>query len=187
MNPIVSIINNVFPDPNSLKRLILKAGFSDVVSPVDGVTYPGICMELPDIVKAHVVQAIINTMLQPIIVNHMFARIMPSGVEAPHKMHGDSMMGQYSALIYLSSAREGFGTGFYSHAEHGIGDNGNPTYLGDAHQSMKGWNQYLYVHAAFNRMVIHGADYYHCALPTHGFGTKPSSARMVISTFFSLP
>lgn len=186
MNPIITIEDNAFFSGKLLKQAILDIGFSDVTSPIDGVTYPDICMLNDHIKNAYKekIEQFTGVSIKP---NFMFARIMKAGVHAPHKFHEDSMMGGFSAHLYLSEEpKEGMGTAFCKHKLHGPYFSVAPVAIGDDHHKPDNWDPYLFVTAKFNRLLIHDSRYFHAALPFDGFGDSPENARMALTCFFNV-
>lgn len=189
MNPIVLIKDEFLKDANQFKAKLIELGFGDVVSPVDGVKYPGICMLKEQSIVDDISRSLNSLILsedciqekyEEIKVNYLFARIMKKNHNSPHIVHEDSLMGKYSALVYLNEPDEisRHGTAFYTHLTNEIQESD--------YKSLYNWSDYLFVKAKFNRLLIHKSEYYHAALPSYGFGEQPENARMVLTCFFDL-
>jgi hypothetical protein len=167
--------------------MLAREEFRSVVSQVDDVEYPFILQPLPRPIIDHVVSSLSILMMQNVRANHIFARMMPEGVKAPHMVHEDSNMGQFAAHIYLSDVWPvGTGTEFCIHKEFGPHNGGIGRHLGEGHKTMDDWEPYLFVQAKANRCMVHGTEYYHRALPTEGFGKDVNDARLVITCFFNV-
>lgn len=177
MNPIIEIVDDCFIHPESLLNEIIALGFKDIVNPADGITYPAIC-ELNGIIKDRVTKLISRTMSSDIKPNYCFARKMSVGHGSPNTIHEDSIMGKYSALIYMSHQwNHRQGTQFYNF----LGNNDQ-----DPNNIYPVYSPTVFMQGAFNRMVIHETKYWHAAIPMEGFGNHPDNSRIVITCFFDI-
>lgn len=170
-----------------LKQYAHDADFSDVVNPVDGVTYPHICADLPEYVLRSVSARLDRLMHRKVEVNTIFMRRSPKGVHVPHMAHTDNSMGNYSLMIYLNDHPDG-GTALLTHIDTGIerapetqdllaivhNDQNNPS----------AWSIRDSAKMKQNRGFIFDAHEFHCALPLGGFG-EGSDARTVLTVFFN--
>lgn len=175
---------------NSFEELIehaKTADFRDIVNPVDGVTYPHICADIPATVKSELLERIAEILcIEPDGVT-MFMRRSPLGVSVPHAIHTDNSMGRYSLMLYMNENQEG-GTGFVQHMETGMEyAPQSQEHLDIALRDQNLPERWLLVDKCgmkANRACIFEADRFHCALPIGGFG-EGSGARTVLTVFFS--
>ena len=181
---MVKVIDDFLMSPRSIKQEIISFGFKDII--YDGITYPRICL-LP-LYSFNLDQKLGLVMGFPVKINHMFARIMPIGHKSPHTVHSDEMMGKYSAHVYLSgdpllrALCPEYGLSLMEYVGH-IRINDQTLHIED-YKDDRLWNEYEFIPAEFNRLVVHDSSLFHCAMPTEGFGSTPEDARFVLTCFF---
>lgn len=163
------------------------ADFRDVVNPVDNVTYPGICVDIPDSVKSELLERVASVIGREPESVTMFMRRSPKGVHVPHIVHTDNSMGLYSLMLYMNDYAGG-GTGFLEHSETGmrfapVTEEQLDIAIRDQNSPEK-WLLIDKCEMKQNRACIFEADQFHCALPVGGFGDG-SEARTVLTVFFS--
>ena len=162
--------------------------FDGVVSPVDNILYPDIALIPDDIGGA------IHAQLQGLFPNQtvhpsfQFARLSVEGVEAPHSVHNDLSMGEWTSLFYLCD--EG-GTDICSHRTEGFGGQPETDELLSVWQrdtnNNEAWHTDIHIPAERNKLVAYPADWMHRAVPYQGYGSKDGGdGRLVIVTFFNL-
>jgi hypothetical protein len=189
MKPIIATFDNFFKQAELAHEQIVNGVFSDFVSPWDGVTYPGINQNLPAWVQDYVLRRLEGITGEIVLPQAMFARVtsLQTGI-APHKVHSDKIMGEYSAHVYLS--REwpaGAGTSFWNHVTEGVihtDETNVPLVQADMNDESK-WVRSLTCQGLFNRILIHDARYWHCAEPVGGWGDSPQNGRVVLTCFFN--
>lgn len=133
--------------------------------------------------------------LGPVFPNDMFFRVTnPSTDKA--LVHSDRSSGDFTALVYLSPAHEGSGTGFYRHRETGLTEMpalealiDDPPFFHKLYADMLAasndlWEQIDFVEARPNRCVVFNAPLFHCRIPKEGYGTDDISSRMVWACHF---
>lgn len=186
MKPVLAMFDNFFTEPKAMRTAIQNAHYEDVVNEVDGVTYPGICLNVPETVKANFIEGLSRILGYEIEPKFIFARIMPQGVNSPHQVHSDKSMGKYSAHVYMNLLwPEGAGTGFYSHDTEGHIENASTKHENLSFSGFDKWTRTMFCQGKFNRLLIHDAAFYHCAEPTEGFGQNKYNSRTVLTCFFN--
>lgn len=188
MKPTIAIFDDFFPDPERARQAIVSGQFVDVKNPIDGVVYPGINHQLPGWVEFFVLRRLSVVLNGPVTSKAMFARLTSSVTgPAPHQIHSDTIMGQYSAHVYLSREwPEGAGTSFWSHESEGFMHTEETDIAKisvDMHRR-EPWRNDLRCQGLFNRILIHDARYWHCAEPVGGWGSTPEDGRLVLTCFF---
>ena len=153
--------------------------FKDVENPADGVTYPRICDDIPDIV----VQEVEFLAQQP--VNYLFMREMPEGVTVPHEAHTDNSMGRTSMMLYLEDGPGG--TAFLRHRVLGIHyapavQNLVDLIMEDTN-NRDAWVVNQICKQERNKACIFDAGFIHRAEPLGGYG-EGKYARCVLTGFF---
>lgn len=184
----ILVVDDFLFYPRAVRGEILEQPFADYVSEWDGVTYPGICQTVPAWIQQSIMGILQQLMGAPLQLVTCFARATyPNVAAAPNKIHSDRIMGQYAAHIYLSQVwPPGAGTSFWRHPTEGEYHTERTDTMrvsADANNP-EAWSRYMLVQGKFNRLVIHDADLWHCAEPIGGWGEEPSSARLVLTTFF---
>jgi hypothetical protein len=189
--PAVAIFDDFFEEHKRLREDIIGGDFIDYKSPWDGVVYPGINGDIPLWAINSIHRRLMEIMDLEIDIHTIFSRLTTRNTpSAPHKIHSDKIMGEYSLHIYLSKEwPSGSGTSFWNHATEGqrhtdqtnianiLRDQNDPT--------RKNWNRVLHAQGNFNRAIIHDATLWHCAEPVGGWGVDKEDGRVVLTTFFS--
>lgn len=173
------VIDDFHPDFEGLRELADVLDYDDVVSPVDGVIYPGIA-RIEDLGVRELLE---EAMHRTVKVNHQFLRLSPAGTYPPHWAHHDAIMGRYTLILYMSRAEvcKG-GTSVLEHLEyenvpHEIWerDYGRP----------EQWRVISECPMVPNRAFIFRSSLMHAALPFGGFGRDAIDGRLVLTAFFS--
>ena len=170
---------------------LLKASkdgdFEGAVSPIDGVKYPYICQDIPEEVRQEIEQLLSDYIGKDIKQSTMFMRRSPEGVEAPHQVHSDISMGDYSLMLYINQG-ESAGTSIVKHKDSGIAYSpGRKEFLDiitHDQNNPEAWEVVYMVSMKPNRAFIFRADTLHRAEPIGGFG-EGKEARVVLTCFFS--
>jgi hypothetical protein len=155
-----------------------KIPYAGITNPVDGVVYPDISIDIPNVVKQFFGQP-----------KTLFMRLSLAGVKAPHQAHTDTSMGQQSLMLYLTRAQHcKGGTSLVEHKETGMRsdprdeeelniwrrDTNNP----------KAWKVYEQADMVPNRVALFPANLMHRAEPVGGFGTNAENGRLVLTAFY---
>lgn len=184
------IIDNFLAEFDALRDYADVAVFEDVVNPIDGVTYPLICADIPEPIKLSMLARLADFKgAEPEQVT-MFMRRSPAGVPVPHAVHSDMSMGRYSLMLYLNRFEDcRGGTSFLSHRSSGIAYNpGLPEFadivVSDQNNAIA-WDVRELVTMLPNRALIFDASRLHRAEPVGGFGFTSQDARLVLTCFFS--
>lgn len=190
MRPSIAIFDDFLECPLVAREEILAGKFEDYQSPWDSVVYPDINKNLPDWVKEYVGRRLAQITGGTVEVHAMFARATTSKTPAaPHKIHSDKIMGQYSAHIYLSRDwPEGAGTSFWDHVTEGpkhTDETNVDVVVADANNASL-WVPVFTAQGKFNRVILHDACYWHCAEPVGGWGDGLEDGRLVLTCFFSV-
>lgn len=187
MTPHIAVFDDFFPPDHlrSVLALIKLKGFSNVVSPHDGVTYPGIC-SLSEIADPITDMYRLRFMLN-VSATETFARLTSAAQgPAPHQIHSDRIMGDYGAILYLSESwPKGSGTSFWSHSREGKRheDHANHEMLQCHSNDRHMWGHYFLSEGKQNRLLLYDARLFHCAEPVGGFGSGPEDGRIVLTSF----
>lgn len=173
---------------DQLKAHSLTGTFADLENEKDGVVYPYICTDIPDVVKRELFDKLSAFKGEPIKDPTLFMRMSPAGVEVPHIAHTDIVMGQYSLMLYLHE-REGSATAFLRHVMTGIAYqpvlDGFVNIVQDDMNDPDAWAVYQRALSKENRALIFDAGFIHRAEPVGGFGESQDEARIVLTCFFS--
>jgi hypothetical protein len=180
------ILDNFLENYRELKNHAISCSFSDVVNPVDGVTYPFINKEIPESIVNEAKEKLAE-IFGEIKINAIFLRMSPAGVSAPHMAHTDISMGRYSLMLYLNENNSA-GTGLLVHKETGIAFTPESQYFADIvvsdQNNCDAWHVTEMAKMKENRAAIFDANRFHCALPVGGFGESQSESRIVLTVFF---
>lgn len=181
------IFDNFLDSYDELKEYSLTCTYSDERNPVDEVTYPLICKDIPSGVSMEILRKLEEIKGAPLDDYVIFMRQSPLGVNCPHPVHNDSSMGRWSFMLYLNDNPDG-GTGLFRHRESGIAyAPENPEYvdiLKRDQSDITKWVEYGRIPMKQNRAVIFDASMMHAALPFGGYGSG-DGARTVLTVFFT--
>jgi hypothetical protein len=166
--------------------------FEDILSPDDGVVYPGISIAVSKRIEAETIFNFQRIFQAPINLRRAFFRLSLPGMDAPHQAHTDLIMGTYTALVYLTPDEfvpEGAGT---SLLEHKNGMRVTPRspeeeaiWRRDTN-SPQHWRVTGFCPMKFNRLFLINSDLFHRAEPIGGFGDGPLNGRLVFTAFFDI-
>lgn len=183
------IIDNFLSDAEGVRAHALKQVFEDITSPMDGVVYPDISLALPPL-TAWEMKFKLQSLVRANISKHVeFMRVSKKGVKAPHQAHSDTVMAEYTALVYLSR-NEDCKDGATSVLSHVSGMDRHP----GTDDAFKIWERDTNVYdqwivdsrcpMRFNRLYLIRSDLYHRAEPVDGFGNSLENGRLVLTMFF---
>lgn len=187
MIPHSLVIDHFLPDLQGWREWADTATYEDVVNPLDGVSYPGICKDVPAYGTRKRLESVMGSAVR---INTIFTRLSLAGVPVPHQAHTDAVMGQFSLMVYLNRAEHC--RGGTSLVRHVNGMDRNPL---DEEQRMtwerdtnipEMWKPYSMCNMQPNRAFIFQADLMHRAEPIGGFGDSPENGRLVLTAFFDL-
>lgn len=183
----VVTFDDFLPSYDELRGYANTANFKDEVNIVDGVTYPLICKEIPQIIKNDIAIQISKKMNRMIKVNAMFIRLSTESVNVPHQCHHDLSMGKYSFMLYMSCSGSA-GTAFVRHKETGADKASTDELVTkkiiEDQNNVDAWQETTRVIMKENRAAIFDASQLHCAEPVGGFGSTPTDGRMVLTVFY---
>jgi len=189
MKPVLLMADDFFPDPQSARERIVEGIFGDFTSPWDGVVYPGINRDIPESITDWLKMRLGLIVNGPIEPKAIFARVTTKNTgPAPHQIHCDTIMGMYSAHVYISTYwPEASGTSFWTH--HSEGPKHTPatdlTRVLEDMNDVSRWTQTMVCQGKFNRLLVHDASFWHCAEPVGGWGENAEDGRVVLTCFFN--
>lgn len=189
MNPVIAIFDDFFSAPEFVREDIAAGEFVDHISEWDGVRYPGINKDIPEYVTKFVEERLGEMLHSNIAIQAIFARLTTKLLpEAPHKIHSDKIMSDFSAHVYLSKDwPTNGGTSFWFHKATGAythEDGMDETVAKDMNDVEK-WAPVFLASGAFNRILVHDSRLWHCAEPVGGWGTNSIDGRLVLTCFFN--
>lgn len=190
MKTVLAIFDGFFKNHDSVFADVVERGrFEDFVSPWDDVKYPGINKALPLWVVDAFVSRLSDVVGEAVHIQAIFARLTSSDMGvAPHRIHCDKLMGQYSAHVYLSKEWPAFaGTAFWDHATEGAMQTDQTDVervMSDSHLE-SAWRNSFTCQGRYNRLLIHDSRLWHSAEPAGGWGTTPTNGRVVLTCFFN--
>lgn len=190
MYPAIATFDKFFENIEQVSNDILSGEFKDIQNPLDGVTYPSINEDIPSYIFAELLIKLSQALNEDIVPVVMFARATTKNTpEAPHKIHSDKIMAQYSAHVYLSKEwPDGSGTSFWAHkTEGGVHlDSTDAETIKKDQNSQDNWTWQFTCQGFQNRILIHNACFFHRADPVGGWGETPKDGRVVLTLFFNI-
>jgi hypothetical protein len=165
------------------------APYRDVTNPVDRVSYPDICTELPDWLREAVTARLTELEGRPVNVHFMFTRLSLAGSPCPHQAHTDSTMGARSAMLYLTRSNDcRGGTALVRHVtgfdRDPLGAGDHVIWARDTNRPEQ-WEITELCEMRANRAFLFDSRRMHRAEPVGGFGTTSQNGRLVLTTFYS--
>ena len=183
------VVHDFLPAYKEFNEYVRELEYSGEVNPYDGVEYPGINTQIPDFVQDKIAEKVGIVVGEEVKASVIFLRLNTKDIKktAPHQAHEDTVMGQYTFILYLG---EGVGgTSFVRHRESGISTTPVDQYEADIWKRdtnvPEAWVVDKMVDHAPNKAVIFPSYMMHRAEPIEGFGTSPEDGRLVMVGFFS--
>ena len=165
----------------------VAADYSGVTNPADGIEYPDVTVDIPQLCLDEIQMRLDEAMERPVKINTIFMRLTSRQTSgAPHQAHNDSVMGDFTLLLYLNDGPGG--TSFVKHVETGM--DGQPTTFEDYEVWLRdtnvpdAWEITEMVDMKKNRANIIDAERMHRAEPVGGFGQDATDGRIVLTAFF---
>lgn len=187
----MKIMDNFLDSFDILRAYADDAIYADIENQADGVTYPGICSEIPRDIIAEINEKLGQiTLSRTITLNSIFMRLSIQGAPVPHQAHNDSSMGRQSLMLYVNREEHCHGgTALVRHKETGIKSAPETEHELHAVQmdanTPSAWESYFLCEMKPNRACIFDAELMHRAEPVGGFGNNPYDGRLVLTAFFS--
>lgn len=181
-------INNFLSDYPSFRHACDLLSYDGMENPADGVFYPGVTIDISDDIKREVQAGLELALGKEIKINVMFLRMSKEGVEVPHMVHTDTIMGRYSFMLYLNREEdcEG-GTALVQH-ENGMYREPSCSHSlkvwQDDYQNIDKWTVTKMCDMKENKGCIFDARLMHMAFPVGGFGDSVKNGRLVLTAFF---
>lgn len=152
--------------------------YSGVKNPVDGVVYPGISIDIP--------QVVLQWLGRP---KTVFMRLSLPGMQAPHQAHTDTLMGSESLMLYLCRQEHcRGGTSLVRHVKTGMRSDPRSKIEEEVWKrdtnNPNAWEIYEIAQMQPNRAAIFDASLMHRAEPVGGFGTDAKNGRLVLTAFY---
>lgn len=173
------VFDDFLPDYSWWRSWADSRKFRDEVNPVDGVTYPAICREVPTYGTRCRLEALMG---RPVNLHSLFLRLSLEGAPCPHQAHHDGAMGDFSLMLYLN--RHEHCRGGTSLIEHVDGEPDRDTWERDTNAPEK-WRVVSLTQMRPNRAFIFRSTLWHRAEPVGGFGHDVHDGRLVMTGFFS--
>lgn len=187
MRPYFLIHDDALFDGPGVREFALKLDYRGETGP-DGVTYPNISAAVPPAVRSDLEYTLTRAVGGPVDLKLCFFRLNLADTVIPHWAHTDTIMGEYSAFIYLSRPQDcQGGTAIVEHKSgmrtHPKTDGEIALWRADTNRPER-WNPVTLAPMAFNRLVVIPSELFHASTPT-GFGSTPVDGRLVLVSFFS--
>lgn len=183
------VVPNFYSDYRRVRNVSDHFSYAGETNPADGVFYPGVETTLPAWLVEETENNLEILLDCPIKMRTIFCRLSLEGVEVPHQVHTDSIMGENALMVYLNRrAHCQGGTSFVKHkamnfaAEPRCPDE-YQAWQNDMNDS-EAWEIIDCVEMKPNRAVIFDAKRMHRAEPIGGFGNDRKCGRLVLTGFF---
>lgn len=179
---MIRVVDDVLTDPHAYRAAALRKAFGDVT--LGDQTFRGIA-EAPG---AELIAAL-ATIAPDFTPTVSFLRRSPLGQIEPNYIHTDSMMGDMTAIFYLTPQPPPFdGTIFWRHRPTGTTTAPWTEALAADARDLSLWELNRHVGALFNRLLLFSADLFHSrAIPENYGQGDDSSARLIQVVFGTLP
>jgi hypothetical protein len=185
------IIDNFLDDFDSFRSYCDNLDYSGVKNPVDKVFYPGATFDIPEEIKDEVALKVKNLFNQEINPVGMFVRLSKEGDYAPHQAHTDTLMAEYTMILYLNRMEDCMGgTSFVIHKDTGMYEtpiNEKQLAVWEAdYNTPDMWQIFKMCSMLPNRALIFPSEKMHRSEPVGGFGKDPQDGRLIFGMFFNL-
>lgn len=185
------ISDNFFSDPLKVRKEVLGKSHAGRVNPFDKVFYPDINIDFGTDVIQEIIGNISLIVQAPIKDPVIFTRLSVKGVKAPHSAHTDTIMAQYTLLVYLNPTEQcQGGTELVEHISGKLSVNPTTQDLVDLWKAdtniQDKWKVVSNCPMAFNRAFLIDSNLFHRAQPFEGFGTDLQDGRLVLTCFFNI-
>lgn len=163
-----------------------KLDYTGAENPDDGVVYPDISVEIPKWLRTQVEQR-----LAADIATDFFRLTCSTTQGAPHQAHTDSVMGEWTLLLYLSDGDKDAGTSLVRHIETGM--ESDPELASEIEAWKRdtnipeAWEITQLINMRRNRAVFFPSRLMHRAEPVGGFGGCRKDGRIVYTAFLNDP
>jgi len=181
------VIDGFLDDYDDFRAHCDNLQYGDVENPEDGVSYPGISLDIPDAIKREILAKAQAVMKKTISRDVTFLRLSKKGVKAPHQAHTDALMGDIGLFLYMGS--DG-GTSFVKHKETGMEYNPDSQeetaiWARDTN-NYEAWDVLEYIGMKPNRALVFDARRMHRAEPPGGYGDSSSNGRLALISFLTV-
>jgi hypothetical protein len=184
-------IDNFLDDFESFRSYCDSVNYGGLENPVDGVFYPDVSTDIPDAIRAEIIEKASAFFGAEIDAGAMFLRLSTKGVDAPHQAHSDSSMGDYALMLYLNRMEDCLGgTSFVVHKKTGLCENPinkkQELVWQESTNKPDDWSILDICSMKPNRCMFLETNYMHRAEPIGGFGSDAVDGRLVLTFFFNL-
>jgi hypothetical protein len=189
------VVDDFFEEPWELRNWALAKGFREETSPVDGMTYKGVCKDPAWVFKNEAEVKLSYLLRNPAKINLAFLRLtMNRQVEDDRRIvHLDHTYAKYACTVYLNPPGqfpEGSGTWLLKHAETGMETTPSTQAELDTWQqdcnNLEMWRVTGVADMEWNRAIVMSTQFFHASKPVGGFGSNPTEGRMVFVAFFDI-
>lgn len=183
------VVDDFLPEETfrELKEHATSASYVGMTNKEDGLDYPDICGALPASAVLEAQRGLEKLRQAPVDIRAMFLRLSTKNTAVPpHQVHTDSIMGDWTLLVYLQDGPGG--TAYVTHKQTGLRE--DPVNLEEYEtwqrdqDKFDAWEVTDLVEMRSNRANILPADLMHRAEPVGGFGQSASDGRIVLVAFF---
>jgi hypothetical protein len=189
------VVDDFFEEPWELRNWALNKGFREEISPVDGMTYKGVCKDPAWVFRNEAEVKLSYLLRSPASIKLAFLRLTTERqVEADRRIvHLDYAYARHVCTVYLNPPEqfpEGSGTWILRHAETGMET--TPTTQDEIDvwerdcNMLEFWTVTGMARMAWNRTIIMPTAFFHASKPVNGFGNNPTEGRMVFVAFFDI-
>lgn len=174
----IQVFDNVIANPDEYLQAAQRTEFKTFDFGEDekfhGIALAGDLMELPRWISSRF----------PMLAGTVtFFRKSPFGQIEPTFIHTDFGMGEWTGILYLNRApAEGDGTVFWKHRETGKIASDEVFDGSGQFSDIAKWEQWQHVHAAFNRLLLFPARYFHSRALFANYGND-KDARLIQVVF----
>ena len=184
------IIDDFLSDFDSFREYCDGLDYSGVTSHFDDIFYSGISPEVPDHIKAEVVERLEKASGKKVDLKTIFLRLSLDGYVPPQQAHTDMVISRWGVVIYLNRLEDCIGgTSFVCHKKTGLCENPANQKQLDVWEKDKNnsdaWGITEMAPMLPNRGVIINGEKMHRSEPVGGFGSDATDGRLVLTAFFN--
>lgn len=179
MDNAIRMIDHAVPLPDDYRAGALRCDFKDIAAG------PACFHGMAEIGRSPLAQ-MIEAEYPSLRVTYEAFRLSPEGQDEPNFIHTDQDMGTWTAILYLNpDPPAGDGTTFWKRRSNGSIASAARTARGRALEDwrdLEHWDPWRTVEAAYNRLVLFPAAYYHSRALFENWGTG-MDARLIQLVF----
>jgi hypothetical protein len=193
----LNIVDNIFPEPQSLREFLLSEHDFSEAPEFEGRKYPGFTPIKDPRFAQFLAQRVGAAIGANVLPQMVLLAAGTEGFETQQWIHCDTTCASFAGVIYMFD-KPGYGTQFWRHAlgaetlpeftkqREGEDPEATAVMLQEHGRSQEWWEKTDYADSKFNRLIFFPTNRFHSRWPKTAFGDKPENCRLIITFFFDI-